>query len=81
MTNLTDVPLDIMAAILRDAIFESIFFDENDRIPNQISLYFVPMGQIDNKPALVRVMVWHRTGDKPLLEPMLTHFTGAYMRH
>ena len=25
-------------------------------------------------------MAWHRTGDKPLSEPMLNQFTDAYMR-
>ena len=31
--------------------------------------------QIDNKSALVQVMDWHWTGDKPLPEPMLIQFT------
>ena len=26
-------------------------------------------------------MAWCRTGDKPLLEPILLHFTAAYMQH
>ena len=38
-------------------------------------------GLIDNKPALVEVMTWCRTGDKPLTEPMLTQFADAYMWH
>ena len=42
-----------MAAILTDDIFKCIFLNENDRIPIQISLKFVPMSPIDNKPALV----------------------------
>ena len=33
-------------------------------------------GPIDNKWALVR-----RTGENPFPEPMLSHFTDAYMRH
>ena len=70
-----------MAAILADDIFKSIFLNENDRIPIQISLKFVPWSPIDNKPALVQVMAWRRTGDKPLPEPMLIQFTDAYMRH
>ena len=45
----------------------------------QMSLKFVPKGLIDNTSALVQVMAWHRIGDKPLPEPMLTHFTDAYM--
>ena len=37
-----------------------------------ISLNFVPKGPIENKFALVQVMAWRRTGDKPLVEQMLT---------
>ena len=47
----------------------------------QISLKFVPKGPIDNKAALVQVLVCRQTGDKPLPEPMVTHFTDADMRH
>ena len=46
-----------------------------------ISLKFVLRSPIDNKPALVQVMAWRQTGDKPLPELMLTQFTDAYMRH
>ena len=70
-----------MAAILANDIFKCIFLYEKDKIPIQISLKLVPRGRIDNKPALVQVMVWRRTGDKPLPETLMTHFTGAYMRH
>ena len=70
-----------MAAILADDIFKCIFVNENFRISIKISRKFVPEGPIDNKSALVRVMAWRRTGDKPLPEPMLTQFTDAYMRH
>ena len=69
-----------MAAILAD-IFKCIFLNENDRILIQISLKFVPMNPIDNKPALVQVMAWCRTGHEPLPELMLTQFPNAYMRH
>ena len=54
--------------------------DEKFCIFIQISLKFVPKGPIDNKVALVQVMAWCRTGDKPLPEPMLTQFSDAYMR-
>ena len=43
-----------MAAVLADDIFKCIFFNENDRIPIQISLKFIPRSQIENKPALVQ---------------------------
>ena len=42
-----------MSPILADNIFKSIFLNENDRIPIQISLKFVLRCPIDNKPALV----------------------------
>ena len=38
----------------------------------QISLKFVPKGPIDYKSALVQVVGWHQTGEKPLHESMLT---------
>ena len=38
----------------------------------EISLKVALKGPIDKKLALVSVMVWHRLGDKPLLEPMMT---------
>ena len=70
-----------MAAILADDIFKRIFLNENVRILIQISLKFVPKRPVDNKSALVRVMAWRRTGDKPLPEAMMTQFTDAYMHH
>ena len=70
-----------MAAILADDISKCIFFNENDRIPIQVSLKFVHKGPTDNKPALVKVMAWRRTGDKPLPEPMLTQIYVAKWGH
>ena len=68
-----------MAAILADDNLKCIFLNENDRIPIWISLKFVPKSPIDNKPALVQVMAWCRTGNKPSPEPMLTWFTDTYV--
>ena len=70
-----------MAAIIADDIFECVFKNETLCISIRISLKFVPKGPIDNKSALMQVMAWRPTGVKPLSEPMLTKFTGAYMRH
>ena len=70
-----------MAAALADDIFRCIFLNENDRIPIQISLKFIPRNPIDNKLAMFQVMDWRRIGDKPLSEPMLTWFTYVNMRH
>ena len=80
-STLPHLPLDRMAAILADDICKCIFLNEKDKIPIQISLKLVPRGPIDNKPALVQVMVWRRAGDKPLPKPMMAQFTDAYMRH
>ena len=66
-----------MTAILTDDNFKYIFVDGNERMPIRISLKFVPMGPIDNKLALVKVMAWRRTGDKELSELMLIQFTDA----
>ena len=70
-----------MAAILADDIFNCIFLNENNIISIQITLKYVPMSPIDNKPELVPAMAWRRAGDKPLPGPMITQFIDAYMRH
>ena len=64
-----------------DDIFTCFFLIEKFCIWILISLKFVPKGPIDNNPALVQIMAWRRIGDKPLSEPMLTRFTGTFMRH
>ena len=51
--DLTHLPLDKMAVILADNIFNCIFFNENYGIPINISLKYVPRSPNDNKPALV----------------------------
>ena len=65
---------------ITDDIFKSIF-NESIWISITISLKFILRGPIDYKSALVQVMAWHRTGEKPLPESMLTQFTDAYIRH
>ena len=52
-------------------IFQCIFLNENAWIAIKISLKFVPKGPINDIPALVQIMAWHRPGDKPLSEPMM----------
>ena len=54
-----------------DDIFKRIFLNENICIPINISLKFVPMGQINNIPSLVQIMAWRPPGAKPLSEPMI----------
>ena len=60
-----------------DDIFKCIILNENVWIPIKISLKFVPKGPINNIPAMVQIMAWRRSGDKPLSETMvviwLTH--------
>ena len=51
--------------------FKCIFLYENIRISIKISLKFVPKGPINNNPALVQIMAWHRSGDKPLSEAIM----------
>ena len=70
-----------MVAILADNKFRCIFLNENYIILVRISLKIVQWSPIDNKPALVQVMAWCWTGNKPLPEPRLTQLTDTYMRH
>ena len=70
-----------MAVILEDDIFKCVFLYENEKNLIKISLKLFPKSPNDNKPALVQVMVWSRTGDKPLTEPIMIQFTDVYMRH
>ena len=54
-----------------DDIFKCIFFNENVRISIKISIKFVPTGPTSIIPALVQIMAWRQTGDKPLSETMM----------
>ena len=58
-----------------DDTFNRIFVNENVRILIKISLKFVPKVPINNIPALVQIMAWHRPGGKPepRMESLLTH--------
>ena len=61
-------------------ICKYIFLNENVWISIRILLMFLPRVPIHNKPALVQIMAWHRSGEKSLSEPMLVYLTDAYMR-
>ena len=54
-----------------DDNFKGIFLNENVLVPIKFSLKFVPKGPINNIPALVQIMGWHRPGNKPLSELMM----------
>ena len=60
-----------MDAIFQNDIFKCILVNENVWILIKISLKFVPKVPIRNTPALVQIMAWRRSGDKPLYEPMM----------
>ena len=62
---------DKMAAISQTIFFKFIFLNGNVWISIKISRKFVPKGPINNIPALVQIMTWRLTGDKPLSEPMM----------
>ena len=64
-----------------DNIFQCIFLNENVWISNTIWLEFVMKGPIDNNTALVQIMVWRWTGNKPLSEPMMAWAGDTYMHH
>ena len=58
-----------------------IFLKEIVWLAIEISLKFVSKVQINDIPALVRMMAGRRSCDKRLSEPMMPWFTDAYMRH
>ena len=45
----------------------------------RISLKCVSKVRINNIPALIQTMAWHRPGDKPLSEPMITSMRSTQM--
>ena len=71
-TGLTHWGWDKMAAILQTAFSNAFSWNENYCFLIQISLKFVPNDPTNNIPAaLVQLMAWCRTGNKPLSEPMI----------
>ena len=54
-----------------DDVFKCIFLNENVWISPKISLMLVPKVRHNNISALGQIMAWHRSGDKPLSEPMI----------
>ena len=54
-----------------DDVFKYIFLKEKVWILLKFSPKFVPKVPINNIPALVQIMAWHHSGDKPLSEPMM----------
>ena len=56
---------------LPDDNFKCIFLNEDIQISIKTPLKFVPKGTINNIPALVQIMAWHRPSSKPLSEPIM----------
>ena len=54
-----------------DDTFKRLFLNEKVRISIKISSKLVPKGPINNNPALVQIMAWRWSGDRPLSEPMI----------
>ena len=54
-----------------DDIFMCNFFNENCCILIKFSRKYFRKGPIDNNRALVQIMAWRRSGDKPLSEPIM----------
>ena len=48
--------------------------DENLELRLRFHWSFFPKGPINNNPALVQIMAWRRSGDKPLSEPMMVYW-------
>ena len=61
-------------------IFKCIFFNAKDYIWFQILLQFVARVQI-TKSALIQVIAWPWTDDKPLPKSMMACATATYMHH
>ena len=71
----------IMAAILQTIFSMAFLLNENCYVLILISLKCVAKGLIDNNPALVQIMAWHQTGNKPFSVPMVAQFNDPYMCH
>ena len=77
----THLPSGQNGRCIADDILKCVFLNENVWISIKIHWIFVPKDLVDNNPALIRILAWHRVVDKPLSEPMLTRFNHAYVRH
>ena len=62
---------DEMAAILHKTFPSAFSWMKICEFRLRFHCLFVPDGPINSIPALVQIMAWQRSGDKPLSEPML----------
>ena len=61
-----------------DGIFKCIFLNENVYISIKISVKFVPMGPINNIPALVQIMAWRRQAKSHYLNQLWFDYWRTY---
>ena len=61
-----------MADIFQVTFSNALFLNEKVSMSIKISLKFIPSGLINYIPALVQIMAWRRSGDKPLSERRMT---------
>ena len=62
---------DKMDAISQTTVSRAFSSMKNCCILIKFSLKYIRKGAIDNNRALVQIMAWRRSGDKPLSEPMM----------
>ena len=72
-----------MAATILQTIVSNVFFSRMKTIELQNNIPFISVHicVIYNISVMVQIMAWCQRGDKPLSEPMMTQFRGAYMWH
>ena len=68
-----------MAAIFQMTFSKVIFLNENLSISTKISIKLVPKGPLNNIPALVQLIDWYPTGNKPLSEAMMAYFPDTFV--
>ena len=71
--ELTHWGRDKMAAIFRTTFSNGFSWMKMYELQTKIPLKFVPKGPINNILALVQIMAWRRSGDKPLSESMMVN--------
>ena len=64
--------------VIVQTMFSNSFFYTKWLYIIEYSLKLLPNGPINITSELCQSMAWHRTGDKPLSEPMIAWLTRAY---
>ena len=66
---------DKMAAIFQTTYSNAFSQMKTYELRSKFHCSFVPRGPINNIPALIQITVWHRPGDKPLSESLMTRLS------